>query len=99
MRLAIKALRDEPHRCSPRQAEREQSVIAEQQEPEVTLRQMTEGSNVVEDYGHTGLTLRAHPVSFLRADLARRGIVTCEEAVSARRWPLADDCRPGARSL
>ncbi|WP_209894456.1 error-prone DNA polymerase [Rhizobium leguminosarum] len=69
-------------------ADRERAVIAEQQEPDVTLRQMTEGANVVEDYGHTGVTLRAHPVSFLREDLTRRNIVTCAEATSARdgRW-------------
>lgn len=57
----------------------------------MSLRQMTEGGNVVEDYGHTGLTLRAHSVSFLRDDLTRRQIVTCAEAASARdeRWLMA----------
>jgi error-prone DNA polymerase len=30
---------------------------------------MTAGSEVVEDYGHAGLTLRQHPVAFLRGDL------------------------------
>ncbi|MER9203459.1 OB-fold nucleic acid binding domain-containing protein [Mesorhizobium sp. M0933] len=46
------------------------------------------GREVVEDYGHVGLTLRSHPVSFLRADLRRRRIVTCQEAMQARdkRW-------------
>ena len=85
---AIKALRDEPLPLFAAAADREQAVIAEQQEPHVSLRQMTEGSNVVEDYGHTGLTLRAHPVSFLREDLTKRQIVTCAEATSARdgRW-------------
>jgi error-prone DNA polymerase len=39
---------------------------------------------VVEDYGHVGLTLRAHPVAFLREDLRRRRIVTCREAMQAR---------------
>ncbi|MCQ1799388.1 error-prone DNA polymerase, partial [Neorhizobium galegae] len=85
---AIKALRDEPLPLFAAAADRERQVIAEQQEPDVTLRQMTEGANVVEDYGHTGVTLRAHPVSFLREDLARRNIVTCAEATTARdgRW-------------
>ncbi len=85
---AIKALRDEPLPLFVAAADRERAVIAEQQEPEVALRQMTEGANVVEDYGHTGVTLRAHPVSFLRDDLTRRNIVTCAEATSARdgRW-------------
>ncbi len=85
---AIKALRDEPLPLFAAAADRERAVIAEQQEPDVMLRQMTEGANVVEDYGHTGVTLRAHPVSFLREDLTRRNIVTCAEATSARdgRW-------------
>lgn len=51
-------------------------TFAEQHEPEVRLRQMTEGHNVVEDYGHVGLTLREHPVAFSRRDLQKRNIVT-----------------------
>jgi error-prone DNA polymerase len=49
---------------------------------------MTAGGEVVEDYGHVGLTLRSHPVSFLREDLRRRRIVPCAEAMQARdgRW-------------
>jgi error-prone DNA polymerase len=87
---AIKALRDEPLPLFAAAAEREMRVIAEQVEPGVELRQMTEGHNVVEDYGHTGLTLRDHPIAFLRADLAKRNIVTCEEAMTARdgRWVM-----------
>jgi error-prone DNA polymerase len=85
---AIKALRDEPLPLFAAAADREAQPIAEQAEPTVSLRPMTAGSEVVEDYGHTGLTLRQHPVSFLRADLARRRIVTCAEAVAGRdrRW-------------
>jgi error-prone DNA polymerase len=54
----------------------------------VALRPMTAGGEVVEDYGHVGLTLRGHPLSFLREDLRRRRIVTCAEAMAARdgRW-------------
>ena len=57
-------------------------------EPGVALRPMTAGREVVEDYGHTGLTLRRHPVAFLREDLARRRIVTCAEAMASpdRSW-------------
>lgn len=88
---AIKALRDEPLPLFAAAADREQRTISEQQEPEVVLRQMTEGHNVVEDYGHTGLTLREHPIAFLRRDLQRRNIVTCEEPMNARegRWICA----------
>jgi error-prone DNA polymerase len=85
---AIKALRDEPLPLFAAAAEREERAIAEQQEPNVELRQMTEGHNVVEDYGHTGLTLREHPIAFLRKGLTKRSMVTCEEAMAARdgRW-------------
>lgn len=85
---AIKALRDEPLPLFAAAAEREMRTIAEQQEPEVELRQMTEGHNVVEDYSHTGLTLREHPIAFLRRDLQKRNIVTCAEAMNGRdgRW-------------
>lgn len=81
---AIKALRDEPLPLFVAAAEREMKTVAEQQEPEVELRQMTEGHNVVEDYQHVGLTLRAHPLSFLRRDLAARRIITCADAMNAR---------------
>jgi error-prone DNA polymerase len=49
---------------------------------------MTAGGEVVEDYGHVGLTLRSHPVSFFREDLRRQRIVPCAEAMQARdgRW-------------
>jgi error-prone DNA polymerase len=81
---AIKALRDEPLELFAAAAERERRTIAEVNEPEVTLRPMTSGSEVVEDYRHVGLTLRSHPVAFLRKELTARRIVTCEEAMSAR---------------
>jgi error-prone DNA polymerase len=38
----------------------------------------------VEDYGHTGLTLREHPVTFLRQDLAREKFITCAAASAGR---------------
>jgi error-prone DNA polymerase len=45
---------------------------------------MTAGREVVEDYSHVGLTLRQHPISFLREDLARRRVRTCAEAIASR---------------
>lgn len=85
---AIKALRDEPLPLFAAAAEREMVGIAEQQEPEVALRQMTDGHNVIEDYSHIGLTLRQHPVAFLRSDLSARNIISCAEAMNSRdgRW-------------
>jgi error-prone DNA polymerase len=81
---AIKALRDEPLPLFAAAAIREDAVIEELQEPSVMLRPMTDGGEVVQDYGHVGLTLREHPMTFLRRDLSRRRIVTCAEAVRVR---------------
>ncbi|HVQ08804.1 MAG TPA: error-prone DNA polymerase [Allosphingosinicella sp.] len=46
-------------------------------EPEVALTPLTEGREVVEDYRAVQLSLRAHPLAFLRSALDRRGIVPC----------------------
>jgi error-prone DNA polymerase len=81
---AIRALRDEPLPLFAAAARREEAVIAELDEPAVSLRPMAAGNEVVEDYGHVGLTLRAHPVSFLRDDLRRQRIVSCQEAANLR---------------
>jgi error-prone DNA polymerase len=85
---AIKALRDEPLPLFAAATAREQQLVPEVSEPAVSLRPMTAGAEVVEDYGHVGLSLRSHPVAFLRDDLRRRRIVTCQEAMDARdgRW-------------
>src|ERR1700726_2568204 len=85
---AIKALRDEPLPLFAAASAREAEAVPELREPAVALRPMTAGGEVVEDYGHVGLTLRNHPVSFLRGDLRRQRIVTCAEAMQAgdARW-------------
>jgi error-prone DNA polymerase len=80
----VKALRDEPLPLFAAASAREATTVSELNEPHVPLKPMTEGSQVVADYGRTGLSLRNHPVSFLRTDLARRRIVTCAEAMGAR---------------
>lgn len=48
-------------------------------EPSVELKPMSDGREVVEDYRSLQLSLRAHPLTFLRDDLARRGIVRCAD--------------------
>ncbi|MGA7385374.1 MAG: OB-fold nucleic acid binding domain-containing protein, partial [Methylocella sp.] len=67
---------------------RKAEAVPELREPAVALRPMTAGGEVVEDYGHMGLTLRNHPVSFLRGDLRRQRVVTCADAMQASdgRW-------------
>ncbi|WPE24282.1 error-prone DNA polymerase [Shinella zoogloeoides] len=85
---AIKALRDEPLELWAAAADREARQVAEMQEPSIALPSMRAEHEVVEDYAHTGLTLRQHPIAFLRNDLRRKGMVTCAEAMAARdgRW-------------
>ncbi|MGN6375919.1 MAG: error-prone DNA polymerase [Sphingomonas sp.] len=63
---------------------REAGFSPEGLEPMVTLQPMSDGREVVEDYRTTQLSLRAHPVSFLRDDLARRGIRRCGDLPSIR---------------
>jgi error-prone DNA polymerase len=59
-------------------------LLAMAAEPAVALRPMTEGREVVEDYQSTGLTLRHHPLHFLREELGRRGMVPCVALASGR---------------
>ena len=53
-------------------------------EPAVVLQPMTEGRSVVEDYQTTGLSLRRHPVEFLRDGLQARGMITCRALEGTR---------------
>jgi len=50
-------------------------AAAERHEPAVTLPEMRLGEHVTEDYQTLKLSLKAHPVSFLRAAFDREGIV------------------------
>ncbi len=81
---AVKALRDEPLPLFAAGSAREQAIVPEVGEEPVTLKPMTAGRQVVEDYGHVGLTLREHPVSFLRRDLAAQKVLTCADAGATR---------------
>jgi error-prone DNA polymerase len=53
-------------------------------EPTVTLGPLTEGREVVEDYRSIQLSLRAHPVSFLREELSGMKIVSCGDLPNQR---------------
>ncbi|SEJ80516.1 error-prone DNA polymerase [Sphingobium sp. AP50] len=57
--------------------ERAGKLRPEAAEPEVALAAMTEGEEVVEDYRTVGLSLRAHPLAFLRDELSARKMITC----------------------
>ncbi len=53
-------------------------------EAPIELVAMRDGREVVEDYGSTGLSLRQHPVAFLRNTLRRRGMVACGDLLHLR---------------
>jgi len=53
-------------------------------EPPVPLAPMPEGREVVEDYRSVGLSLRQHPVAFLRATLRDRGMIACGDLAHIR---------------
>ncbi|HWN49451.1 MAG TPA: error-prone DNA polymerase [Xanthobacteraceae bacterium] len=61
-------------------------------EPDVALPPMRIGEQVVEDYRHLHLSLKAHPVAFLRREFDRRGILRHEQLAampSGRRVTVA----------
>ena len=68
--------------------ERDGHLRQEAIEPEVVLPRMAEGEEVVEDYRAVGLSLRAHPLAFLRDELKARKMITCAELRDTRdgRW-------------
>jgi len=81
---AIQALRDEPLPLFAAAAGDDGRPPPEINEEAVALKAMTAGREVVEDYQHVGLSLRRHPVAFLRDELAGEAIVTCAQAQGTR---------------
>jgi error-prone DNA polymerase len=56
----------------------------EGREPAVALAPLKEGREVFEDYRTVQLSLRAHPLSFLRGELDRRRITRCADLLRLR---------------
>ncbi len=48
------------------------------------MRPLTDGREVIEDYRSLQLSLRAHPLTFVRDELARRGITRCADLATIR---------------
>lgn len=53
-------------------------------EPDMHLPPMPPGEEVVMDYRHLRMSLRAHPVSFLRGHLERLRVMPCDDLVRCR---------------
>jgi error-prone DNA polymerase len=58
---------------------REANYSVEGLEPDVELRPLTDGREVVEDYRTLQMSLRAHPLAFLRDELTRQGVTRCAD--------------------
>ena len=78
---AIRALRDT---ALPLFAAAENPTLDGIVEPPIALTPMRPGRAVVEDYGSVGLSLRQHPIAFVRDDLAQQGMVRCEDLETLR---------------
>jgi error-prone DNA polymerase len=56
-------------------------------EPEAALPAIAPAAIVGQDYAATGLSLKAHPMSFVREALSRRGVVACERLADEGGFP------------
>ena len=65
-------------------------------EPDADLPPMPPGEEVIHDYRHLGLSLKAHPVSFVRAGLEARRTLSCAELGADRAWARRRGGRAGA---
>jgi error-prone DNA polymerase len=74
---AIKALRNDSLPLFANADRREEQYKPEFTENRVELPAMAKGREVVEDYRSHGLTLRAHPLAFLRNQLTGLGVMPC----------------------
>ena len=55
------------------------SPPARENEPDANLPPMPPGAHVVEDYRRLSLSLKGHPVAFMRKRLDARGVLRCEQ--------------------
>ncbi|AQR74372.1 error-prone DNA polymerase [Sphingomonas sp. LM7] len=81
---AIKGLGQKPLDLFSAADARERVTVPESVEPVVALVPLTAGREVVEDYRATQLSLRAHPVAFLRARLTEQRIARCAELMEMK---------------
>jgi error-prone DNA polymerase len=89
---AIKGLRDEALPLFAVADDKDNVLRPEATEPAVTLAPMTMGREVIEDYRSTGLSLRAHPLAFLRETLQVHRYSPCSAlrtAANGRRISIA----------
>ncbi len=80
----VRGLREAPLPLFAAADRNARTISAEGLEPDVTLRPLTDGREVIEDYRALQLSLRAHPLTFVRDDLTRRGVTRCADLATIR---------------
>ncbi len=85
---AIQALSDEQ---LPLFEERGEGPQGTRDEKEGRLPVISEPRKVIQDYASTGLSLKAHPVSFMREVLTQEGVIPASELRDQGRWPHGAD--------
>ena len=80
----IRALRDAELPLFAAADAREGGARAEVAEPAALLKPATAGREVVDDYRALGLSLKAHPVGFMRAALDRRRVTPATGLAAVR---------------
>jgi error-prone DNA polymerase len=64
-----------------------------------TLPPISEPRKVIQDYAALGLSLKAHPVSFIRPMLEQRGAVRAAELRDKKKWPHGSRAAVGGMVL
>src|SRR5690606_11984564 len=82
----IRALKDEPMPLFE-SAEIEDSAAADSRPDRVALPRLAPEATVARDYAALGLSLKNHPIAFLRPQLAARGVVTAADLQDESRCP------------
>jgi error-prone DNA polymerase len=85
---AIKGLHDEALPLFAAADDRKGVLRPEANEPAVALAPMTLGREVTQDYQTTGLSLRAHPIGFLRERLRAKHFLPCTALRAAKNGSL-----------
>jgi error-prone DNA polymerase len=82
---AIRALRDER---LPLFDSIEPAADDPDDDDRVPLPEVAPSKQVVHDYASMRLSLKAHPISFVRGKLDRMGVTPAEQLADERRWPV-----------
>ncbi len=82
--LSLRGLGEAPLPLFAAADEREAAFSPEGREPAVELARLSDGQEVVADYRSLQMSLRAHPLAFLRDELGADGVTRCADLAGIR---------------